>query len=169
MIRKVVKYGEPVLEQKAAPVTEFNEELKQLIADMWETMYTSQGVGLAAPQVGVSKQLVVIDVSFKEDPDAPIVLINPEIIHAEGKQTDEEGCLSFPGLREKVSRPRIVTVRAQDADGGWFEVTGEDFFARAMCHEIDHLNGQLFINRVSMLKRDLMKRKIRKLRAQGEW
>ena len=169
MIYPVVKYGDPVLEEIAAPVTVFDEELKKLVEDMFESMYAAHGVGLAAPQIGISKRIAVIDITFKEDPTAKLVLINPEIIHKEGKQTQNEGCLSLPEFREPVSRARRATVRAQDAAGKFFEVTGEDLLARAFQHEIDHLNGRLYIAHISGLKRDLIKRKVRKLVKAGEW
>lgn len=169
MIYPIVKYGDPVLEKVAAPITEFDDKLKKLIEDMFESMYEAHGVGLAAPQIGLSLHLAVIDVTFKEDPDAKIVLCNPQIIKTEGRQTSSEGCLSIPEFRENVTRPRIVTVRAQDVKGNWFEKTGEDLLARAFLHETDHLNGKLYISHISALKRDLMKRKIRKLVKSGEW
>ena len=169
MIYPIVLYGNPVLETPAEPVTEFNEELKKLVDDMFESMYAAHGVGLAAPQIGIAKRLTVIDVTFKEDPTAKLVLVNPEIIHREGKQTGQEGCLSLPEFRENVTRANVVTVRAQDVDGNWFEKTGDDLLARAMQHETDHLNGRLFISHVSGLKRDLIKRKIKKLVRAGEW
>lgn len=169
MIYPIVKYGDPVLEKVAAPITEFDDKLKKLVEDMFESMYEAHGVGLAAPQIGLSLHLAVIDVTFKEDPDAKIVLCNPQIIKTEGRQTSSEGCLSIPEFRENVTRPRIVTVRAQDVKGNWFEKTGEDLLARAFLHETDHLNGKLYISHISALKRDLMKRKIRKLVKSGEW
>lgn len=169
MIYPIVKYGNPVLEKSAEPVTEFNDALKQLVEDMFESMYVAKGVGLAAPQIGISKRLAVIDVTFKEDPNARLVLANPEIIHTEGKQTQSEGCLSIPEFREPVTRPNKVTVRAQDIHGKWFEKTGEELLARAFLHETDHLNGKLYMSYLSALKRDLMKRKIRKLAKAGEW
>jgi peptide deformylase len=169
MIYKIVKYGNPVLETPAKPVTEFDGKLKKLIADMFESMYAAQGVGLAAPQIGIALRLSVIDVTFKEDPNAKLVLVNPEIVHTEGKQEAQEGCLSLPEFRENVKRAKRVTVRAQDADGNWFERTGEDLLARAFLHETDHLNGKLYISHISALKRDLLKRKIRKLQRAGEW
>ena len=169
MIYPIVLYGNPVLETPAAPVTEFNDELKKLVEDMFESMYAAHGVGLAAPQIGIGKRLAVIDVTFKEDPEAKLVLVNPEIIHREGKQTSQEGSLSLPDFRENVTRANIVTVRAQDVDGNWFEKTGDDLLARAMLHETDHLNGRLFISHVSGLKRDLIKRKIKKLVRAGQW
>jgi peptide deformylase len=169
MIYPIVKFGNPVLEKPAEPVTVFDAGLKKLIADMFESMYAAHGVGLAAPQIGLSKRLAVIDVSFKEDPHAPLVLANPEIIHSEGKQAQSEGCLSLPDFRESVTRAKKVTVRAQDANGKWFEETAEELLARAFLHETDHLNGKLYISHISALKRDLMKRKIRKLVKAGEW
>jgi peptide deformylase len=169
MIYPIVKYGNPVLETPAEPVTVFDGELKKLVEDMFESMYAAHGVGLAAPQIGISKRLAVIDVTFKEDPEAKLVLANPEIIRTEGKQTQSEGCLSVPDFRESVTRAQKVTVRAQDVNGKWYEMTGEDLLARAFLHETDHLNGKLYISHVSALKRDLMKRKIRKLMKAGEW
>ena len=169
MIYPIVKFGNPVLEKPAEPVTVFDDDLKKLIADMFESMYAAHGVGLAAPQIGISKRLAVIDVSFQEHPEARMVLANPEIIHTEGKQTQSEGCLSVPDFREPVTRPKKVTVRAQDEHGKWFEKTGEELLARAFLHETDHLNGKLYISHISALKRDLIKRKIRKLAKMGEW
>ena len=169
MIYPIVKFGDPVLETAAAPVTEFDSKLKKLVDDMFESMYEAHGVGLAAPQIGISLHLAVIDVTFKEDPKAKIVLANPQIIKTEGRQTSSEGCLSLPEFRENVTRPKKVTVKAQDINGKWFEMTGEDLLARAFLHETDHLNGKLYISHVSGLKRDLIKRKIRKLMKAGEW
>ncbi len=169
MIYPVVKFGNPVLEKPAQPVTVFDAELKKLVEDMFESMYAAHGVGLAAPQIGISKRLAVIDVTFKEDPKARLVLANPEIIHKEGRQTQNEGCLSIPEFREPLARAKIVTVKAQDENGNWFEKTGEELLARAFLHETDHLNGKLYISHLSALKRDLIKRKIRKLMKAGEW
>lgn len=169
MIYPIAVYGDPVLERPAEPVTEFNAELKKLVDDMFESMYAAHGVGLAAPQIRIGKRIAVIDTTFKEDPKAKLVLVNPEIIRREGKQNGQEGCLSLPDFRENVARANIVTVRAQDVEGNWFEKTGDDLLARAFLHEIDHLNGRLFISHVSSLKRDLIKRKIKKLVRAGEW
>jgi peptide deformylase len=170
MVYRIVKYGDPVLEREGDNITEFDTpDLHQLIENMFETMYAAKGVGLAAPQVGLSQKLTVIDCSGGEGEPEQIVLINPEIIHLEGKQVGEEGCLSIPGFREEVRRAKIATVRAQDAQGEFFEVTGEGLLARAMQHEIDHLYGKLFLSHVSALKRDLIKRKIKKLVKAGEW
>jgi peptide deformylase len=169
MIYPIVKYGNPVLEKPAAPVTDFDDELKKLVEDMFESMYEAKGVGLAAPQIGISKRLAVIDVTFKENPREKLVLANPEIIHTEGKQTQSEGCLSIPDFRESVTRANKVTIRAQDVNGKWYEKTGEELLARAFLHETDHLNGKLYLSHLSALKRDLIKRKIRKLVKAGEW
>ena len=169
MIYPIVKFGDPVLEKPAAPITAFDEEIRKLIADMFESMYAARGVGLAAPQIGISKRIAVVDVTFKENPDAKLVLINPEIINKEGRQRGSEGCLSIPEFREDVSRAKIVTVRAQDVNGRFFEHTGEELLARAFLHETDHLNGKLYISHISALKRDLIKRKIKKMVKAGEW
>lgn len=169
MIYPIVKFGDPVLEKRAEPVTVFDDALKKLVEDMFESMYAAHGVGLAAPQIGISKRLAVIDITFKDDPDAKLVLANPEIIHTEGKHRQNEGCLSIPEFREPVTRAQKVTVRAQDILGEWYEKTGEDLLARAFLHETDHLNGKLYISHISALKRDLIKRRIRKLVKAGEW
>jgi peptide deformylase len=170
MTHSIVLYGEPVLEKQAAAVTDFNTpELDKLIEDMFESMYAAKGVGLAAPQIGIAKRIAVIDLSVAEDPAQKIVLINPEIIRKQEFQTGEEGCLSLPGFREQVTRPKSVTVRAQNPHGEPFELNGEELLARAFCHEIDHLNGRLYISHVSALKRDLIRRKVRKLVKAGEW
>ena len=169
MIYPIVKFGNPVLEKPAEKVSVFDDELQKLLDDMFESMYEAHGVGLAAPQIGISRRIAVIDVTFKEDPKAKLVLINPEIIHTEGKHTQSEGCLSIPDFRENVTRPNKVTVRAQDAKGNVYEKTGEELLARAFLHETDHLNGKLYISHVSALKRDLIKRKIKKLIKAGEW
>jgi peptide deformylase len=170
MVLRIVKYGDPVLETKAAPVTEFGTpELRQLVDDMFETMYANKGIGLAAPQVAVSRRLTVIDPSGGEDPQAKLVLINPEILVKEGSQIGEEGCLSIPGFREDVKRAYRIRMRAQNVDGEFFETDGEELLSRAMQHELDHLNGVLFLSHLSILKRDLIRRKIRKLVKAGEW
>ena len=168
-IHEVVKWPDPVLSKPGEKVTVFDAKLKKLVEEMFESMYAAQGIGLAAPQIAISKRLTVIDVSFKKNPDDRIVLINPEIIEREGKQVEEEGCLSLPEIREKVSRAAKVRVRAQDVTGKWFELEGEELLARAIQHEIDHLDGVLFIDRLSRLKRDLVVRKIKKLIKNGEW
>src|ERR1700688_596599 len=162
MILKIVKYPEPVLQQPGEPVTEFNDELRKFVADMFETMYAAQGIGLAAPQVAVPKRITVVDLSMGKKPADRLVLINPEIISSEGRQYEEEGCLSFPDIREKVVRAAKVRIRAQDERGKWFEMDGEELLARCFQHEIDHLDGILFVFRMSPLKRSLNLRKIRK-------
>jgi peptide deformylase len=169
MIHPIVKYGDPVLETPGKRVEKFDDDLQKLVGDMFESMYAAQGIGLAAPQIGVSLRVAVIDVSLGKNAEAKIVCANPEIIHAEGEQREEEGCLSVPGFRGHVARPIYVTVRAQNASGEEFEMKGEGLLARAFCHEIDHLNGVLFLTHLSMLKRDLIKRRIRKLKKAGEW
>ena len=169
-IYKIVKYGDPVLETPAQPVTEFGtDELRDLVDSMFETMYAAKGLGLAAPQIALSQRLAVIDPSAGEDPSARLVLINPEFLDKQGKQVGEEGCLSIPGFREDVTRAMKVRVRARNVEGESFELDAEELLARAIQHEIDHLNGVLFISHVSMLKRDLIKRKIRKLSKANEW
>jgi peptide deformylase len=168
-IYPIVKYGDPILEQPTARIKKFDAELEELAEDMFASMYAAQGVGLAAPQIGKGIHMAVIDVTAGKNPEAKIVLVNPEIIHAEGEVREEEGCLSIPGFRGYVMRPQFVTVKAQDAKGVSFEIRGENLLARAFCHEIDHLEGILFLQHLSMLKRDLIKRKIKKLKKQGEW
>jgi peptide deformylase len=170
MVYPIVKYGDPVLERVADVVEEFDTpELHTLVEDMFESMYAARGVGLAAPQIGISRRIAVIDCSAGEDPSQRLVCINPEILRVEGKQEGEEGCLSIPGFREQVKRGKRVTIRAQNEKGEFFEKTGEDLLARAFQHETDHLMGRLYISHVSVLKRDLIRRKIKKLVKAGEW
>lgn len=169
MIHPIVKYGDPVLETPTRLVEKFDEEFRKLTDDMFESMYAAQGVGLAAPQIGVGQRVTVIDVTNGKNPEARIVCANPQIVHAEGEQHEEEGCLSVPGFRGRVLRPAYVTVSGQNVTGEEFEMRAEGLLARAFCHEIDHLDGILFINHLSILKRDLIKRKIRKLKKAGEW
>jgi peptide deformylase len=169
MIYPITKYGAEVLEKPTANVKKFDEDLQKLCADMFESMYAAQGVGLAAPQIGLGMNLAVIDVTVGKNPEARLVLANPEIIYAQGEQREEEGCLSLPGFRGNVLRSQYVTVRAQDVTGKSYEMRGEGLLARAFAHEIDHLRGILFIQHLSLLKRDLIKRRIRKLRKSGDW
>ncbi len=169
MIYPVVKYGDAVLEKTTEPVEKFDEELAKLCEDMFESMYAANGVGLAAPQIGLGRRLAVIDVTVGKNPEAKVVLANPEIIHAEGEQREEEGCLSVPGFRGNVARPQYVTVRAQDVRGKPFEMNGEGLLARAFCHELDHLDGVLFLKHLGLVKRDLIRRRIRKLKKAGQW
>jgi len=168
-IHEVVKYPEPVLARRGDEVTVFDEALAKLVDEMFESMYVAQGIGLAAPQIAISKRIAVIDVSFKKNPKEKIVLINPEIIEREGKQLEEEGCLSLPEIREKVSRAEWVKIRAQDVTGKTFEMEGTELLGRCMQHEIDHLDGILFIDRISRLKREMVLRKIKKMQKNGEW
>jgi peptide deformylase len=168
-IHEVVKFPDPVLAKPGAPVTVFDDNLRQLVKEMFESMYAAQGIGLAAPQISISQRITVIDTSFRKNPKDKLVLINPEVVETSGKQTEEEGCLSLPDIREKVQRAAKVKVKAQNEHGEWFEVDGEELLARALLHEIDHLNGILFIDRISRLKRELVLRKIKKLQKTGEW
>ena len=169
IVYPITKYGAPVLENQTRPIETFDQKLADLCEDMFASMYAASGVGLAAPQIGMNLRLAVIDVTVGKNPEARIILANPQIIHTEGEQREEEGCLSLPGFRGNVLRPAYVTVRAQDATGKTFEVRGEGLLARAFCHETDHLDGVLFIQYLGMLRRDLIKRRIRKLRKAGDW
>ena len=170
MVYAIVKLGDPVLEREAEEVTEFDTpDLHKFLDDMFESMYAHKGVGLAAPQIGISRKIAVIDVSNGEKEEDKLVLINPTIVKVDGKQEGEEGCLSIPGFREQVKRGRNVTIRARNARGEVFERTAEDLLARAFLHETDHLYGKLYITHISALKRDLMKRKIKKLQRAGDW
>lgn len=168
-IYPIVKFGDAILEKPTPAIQKFDDELEQLAEDMFASMYAAQGVGLAAPQIGKGLRIAVVDVTVGKNPEAKIVLANPEIIHAEGEVREEEGCLSIPGFRGYVMRPQFVTLRAQNVKGETFEIRGENLLARAFCHEIDHLNGVLFLQHLSMLKRDLIKRKIKKMKKAGEW
>jgi peptide deformylase len=168
-LHDVVKYPDPILAKKGERVTEFDAELAQFVDEMFDSMYAAQGIGLAAPQIAVSKRITVIDTSFNENPADKLVLINPEIIDREGSIYEEEGCLSLPDINEKVKRAAWVKVRAQNVKGEFFEVEGEELLSRALQHEIDHLHGVLFIDRLSRLKRDLILRRIKKLQKNGDW
>ncbi|PYP84973.1 MAG: peptide deformylase [Blastocatellia bacterium AA13] len=169
MILEIVKYGDPILTRSAERVTEFDEKLHKLVDNMFETMYAAPGVGLAAPQVGLLKRLFVMDCSSGKDTKQKLVLINPVINMEEGEQIGEEGCLSFPGIYVQVKRPQRVVVRAQDINGSEFDLDILDLEARCVSHETDHLDGDLFIEYLSPLKRDLVKRKIKKRIKQGDW
>lgn len=164
----ILEYPDPRLRTRARPVTEFDATLAKLIDDMFETMYAAPGIGLAAPQVGVPLRVIVIDLSVGEDPKQVIKLVNPEIVSREGEQKHEEGCLSIPGYGGSPTRPLRVTVRGLGPDGEERLYSGTDLLARAFCHEIDHVDGLVFVDRLSPLKRDLMKRKLRK-RAREGW
>ncbi|MBA2848131.1 peptide deformylase [Thermosulfuriphilus ammonigenes] len=167
--KKIVIYPDPPLRETASPVEEIDGQLQKLIDDMIETMYAAKGVGLAANQVGELKRLVVMDVSQKDGhPGEILVLINPEIIEAEGELYEEEGCLSLPGYAAKVKRHARVLARAYDRQGREFELEGEGLLARAIQHELDHLNGILFIDHLSPLKRALFRKKWKKIRPQND-
>jgi peptide deformylase len=169
MIRPILKYGAPELESPSQPVTAFDRDLEALAVDMLETMYAAPGIGLAAPQVGVTIRLLVIDLSAGQEQGHQIILANPEVVEEEGSQREEEGCLSIPGFTAPVTRPLWVKVRGQDLKGERVELAGKELLARALCHEIDHLDGILYLDRISVFKRDSIKRRIRKLIKAGEW
>jgi peptide deformylase len=169
MILDVVKYGDPILTKRAEKVIEFDEKLRKLVDDMFETMYGAPGVGLAAPQVGVLQRLFVMDCSSGKDKKQKVALINPVIETEEGEQVGDEGCLSFPGIYLEVKRPQRIVVRALDTDGSEMTLDVMDLQARCVSHETDHLDGELFISYISPLKRDLTKRKIKKRIKQGDW
>jgi peptide deformylase len=167
-IRPIVKYGDPVLHVPSSPVERVDAEIRALFDDMVATMYAAPGIGLAAPQIGVPLRLIVIDLSVGEDPAQVIKLANPEFLEREGEQKHEEGCLSVPGYAGSPTRPARVTVRGLGPDGAERVHTATELLARAFCHEIDHLDGLVFVDRLSPLKRDLMKRKLRK-KARDGW
>jgi peptide deformylase len=168
-LREVVKWPNPILDNPGEPVTEFGDNLKKLVSDMFETMYSAPGVGLAAVQVGVSQRLFVMDCSGGKDPEQRIALINPEVLRVEGTQNGEEGCLSFPGIFTPVERNLRAVVRALDVNGNEFEIDGMELTARCMLHETDHCDGIVFLDKMSPIKRELVKRKIKKLQKAGEW
>ena len=169
MIRPILLWGEPVLEKASAPVTNITDAEIRLVQDMTETMYKAPGVGLAAPQIGVSQRIMVTDATGGELKGRLLTIVNPEIVAAEGEQYEEEGCLSIPGFAANVLRPKKVVLRGTDLDGKEIVLEGSDLLARAFCHELDHLNGLFFLEHLSFLKRDMMKRKIRKMIREGKW
>ena len=169
MIRPVLKYGASELETESSPITGFDDEIRSLAQDMLETMYAAPGIGLAAPQVGVNLRLIVIDISGGEEQGRQLVLVNPDITEREGSQEGEEGCLSIPGFTAVVERPGRIVVSAQDLDGNPRGVEADGLLARVLCHEVDHLDGILYLDHISVLKRDLIKRKIRKLVRAEQW
>jgi peptide deformylase len=169
MTMEIVKYGDPVLENRSKDVTEFDDTLRELVDEMFETMYAAHGVGLAAPQVGVGLRLFVMDCSNEDRTAQKIVLANPEILEATGGAEGSEGCLSIPGLYSELARPAKVRVRGQLTDGSWAEYEFEGLEARCVAHECDHLAGTLFIDRLGPVKRDLMRRKIKKRKKAGDW
>ena len=168
-LMEIVKWPHPVLDEPGDPVTEFDDKLKILVGDMFETMYSAAGVGLAAVQVGVSKRLFVMDCSGGKDPQQRLALINPEVLRVEGTQNGDEGCLSFPGIFTPVERSLRAVVRAQDLKGEWFELDGMELTARCMLHETDHCDGIVFLDKMSVIKREIVKRKIKKLQKTGKW
>jgi peptide deformylase len=166
-ILTIVKYGNPVLTAKAKPIKDIDEEILELASNMVQTMHTAPGIGLAAPQVNVSKRLITVDLSVGEKPDQLIILVNPEFLETEGESIEEEGCLSVPGVREKVKRPARVLLRGIDLQGKEKTIEAEALLARVFCHEIDHINGKLFIENLSPLKKALIKKKLKKEQASG--
>jgi peptide deformylase len=168
-LRRIVKYPEPALLTRSVEVTEIDAEIRQLVSDMVETVHAAPGVGLAANQVGVTRRVAVVDLSVGEDPSQLFVLVNPRVLSIEGNQVEEEGCLSIPGITELVQRPARVEVEAMNLEGSAFRIRGEALMARALLHEIDHLDGILFLDRLSPLKRRLIRKKIQKLIRSGEW
>ena len=169
MIRPILKFGAAELQRESEPVETFDGKLRDLARDMLETMYAAPGIGLAAPQVGVNLRLLVVDISAGEEKGNQIILVNPEILEAEGEQKGEEGCLSIPGFTAMVDRPKRIRIAGRDTRGNRIELEAEDLLARALCHEVDHLDGVLYLDRISFFKRDLIKRKIRKLIRSGDW
>jgi peptide deformylase len=167
-IRDILIIGDPILTRKSDPVDAVTGDIVRLARDMVETVHAAPGIGLAAPQVGVSRRVIVVDLSVGEDPDALHILVNPEIVAKEGESVCEEGCLSVPDIKEKVARPYRVVVRGLDLDGRPVEIEGEDLLARALCHEIDHLDGILFVEKLSALKRTLIRKKLKKSAAAGK-
>jgi len=167
--RPIVKYGHPVLHAPAEPVPEIDSSIRELLVDMVETMYAAPGIGLAAPQIGVSLRVIVVDLSVGDDPTQLIRLINPEIVEAEGEQRHDEGCLSIPGFEGAPIRPARVTVKGLAPDGSLQLHTGTGLLARAFAHEIDHIDGKVFVDRLSALKRDLVRRKLRKKARAAGW
>lgn len=168
-VLEIVNYPAPVLLTVGKPVEHFDEQLETFVNDMFETMYDAKGVGLAAPQVADSRRIFVMDCSHEEDESQRIAAINPEVLYVEGEQTGDEGCLSFPGLYVPITRNQRAVLRAQDVKGNWFELDGEDLTARCILHETDHCDGIVFLDRMSILKREMAKRKIKRLQKTGKW
>jgi len=169
MIRPILKYGDTTLHEKALDVDTITPEIERLIDDMIETMYAAPGVGLAAPQVGVALRIFVVDISVGRDPGGLMVMVNPEFVERDGMQLEEEGCLSVPGFNATVVRPMYAVIKALDRQGQPFQHEGTGLLARAFQHEMDHLDGTLFVDRLRGIKRDLIVRKIRKLTRAGKW
>ena len=169
MIRKIRRYGDRVLSQPAAPVIHFDDDLRRLIDDMIETMYAAPGIGLAANQVGVAQRVFVVDLSIGRSSGDLIALANPEFVERDGMQLEEEGCLSVPGFNATVVRPSRVVVKGRDREGVERTVEGTGLLARAFQHEMDHLDGVLFVDRLRGIKREMIVRKVQKLRRDGKW
>jgi peptide deformylase len=169
VLRPIVKYGVSALQQPTAPVTDFDDDLQRLIDDMIDTMYAAPGIGLAAPQIGVARRVCVIDLSVGKRGGELFALVNPEFVEREGMQLEDEGCLSLPGFTATVARPERAVVKALDRHGVEQTVTGEGLLARALQHELDHLDGLLFLDRLRGIKRDLITRRVRKLQRSGRW
>jgi peptide deformylase len=169
VIRPILKFGAASLHARATDVGELTSSIQTLIDDMIETMYAAPGIGLAAPQIGVSLRIFVIDLSLGRKPDDLMVFVNPEFVELEGMQLEEEGCLSVPGFNATVARPMRAVVRGLDRNGAIRTVEGTDLLARALQHEMDHLDGKLFLDRVRGIKRDLIVKKIRKMARAGKW
>ncbi len=161
-VRPVLTWGDPRLKTNSSDVGDWTPELDQLVADLFDTAYAEEGVGIAAPQIGVNLNIAVIDVSSGGDPGAKILLINPEVVRTEGSQVGQEGCLSIPGIHEVLERPQKVWVKTRTREGEWVELEGEDLLARAFCHEIDHLRGRLFVEYFGPVKRQIIQRKYAK-------
>jgi peptide deformylase len=168
-VRPIVRWGEPVLHRPSEPVAAIDSDVHRLLDDMVETMYAAPGIGLAAPQIGVPRRVIVIDLSVGEDKSQLIKLVNPEFVLKEGEQRHEEGCLSIPGFGGTPVRPARVVVKGLDPDGTERTYEGTELLARAFCHEIDHIDGLLFVDRLTPLKRDLLTRKLRKKAKTGDW
>jgi peptide deformylase len=169
MIRPIVLWGSEVLDKPSDPVTNITGEEVKLVQDMIETMYKAPGVGLAAPQIGIAKRIMVTDTTSGEKKNALVTLVNPEIVDTDGEQCEEEGCLSIPGFAATVVRPKKIVLQGLDLDGKEIIVEGSDLLARAFCHEMDHLDGKFFLDHLSFIKRDMIKRRIKKLIRQGKW
>ena len=169
MIRQIVKYGDPILTTPTEEVEEIDDEIRQLVEDMFETMYDAPGVGLSANQVGSPYRVAVVDISMGENPDDKVVLINPVIIEREGEQSAIEGCLSFPEIEVEVPRPERIVVRALNLEGEQVELEAKNMLARVFCHEIDHLDGEVFINYQTGLAKQMTLTTIKRLKRQGAW
>ncbi len=165
----IIVFGDPILSRKAEPVTVFDDALRRSIDQMHQLMVRAPGVGLAAPQVGISKRIAIVDLSIGEDPKQLYVLVNPDILQTSGSQKGEEGCLSFPDITTIVDRPMHISIRAQNVEGKQYDIKAEGFLARALCHEIDHLDGVLMLDRISRLKREIVRKKVKKRQNAGTW